>query len=186
MNQKILAFNQSQLKKNPPLVQPGDTVKVYQKIIEGNKERIQVFEGVVLKVNHGYGLPGSFTVRKIATAGVAVERTFPIHSPTIVKVERLKSAKVRRARLYYLRQNRGGSIKLKHELRSPHVWEEPEAEQALEKIHEEQEAEAKQKELEKQKVEEELEKKFVAAKGVIKKQSAKESSGNDAPGSKNS
>lgn len=167
MNQKILAFNQSQLKKNPPLVRPGDTVKVYQKILDGSKERIQVFEGVILKVSHGYGLQGSFTVRKIAVGGIGVERTFPIHSPTVVKVERLKSAKIRRARLFYLRHGRGAAMKLKGNVRAPVIWEEPEAEQELEKIHGEQEAEAKQKEHEKKKIEAELEKKFVAAKGVI-------------------
>lgn len=165
MNQKILAFNQTYLKKNPPLVQPGDTVRVHQRIVEGVKERIQIFEGLVIAQKHGVGWPGSFTVRKIGLAGVGVERTFLIHSPSVVKVERIKSTRVRRAKLYYLRDRPRTGLRLKREQAAKVVWEEPEAEKELEKIHQEQEVAAEQKELEKKQEEEELEKKFEAVKG---------------------
>ena len=84
----------------PPLL-PGDTVKVSTKIIEGEKERIQIFQGVVIKVQHG-GISANFTVRRV-TYGVGVERTFPVRSPLVEKVEVVRHGKVRRAKLYYLR-----------------------------------------------------------------------------------
>ncbi len=84
----------------PPLA-PGDTVKVGIKIVEGEKERTQVFQGVVIKVRHG-GMGANFTVRRVAH-GVGVERTFPLYSPRLEKVEVVRHGKVRRARLYYLR-----------------------------------------------------------------------------------
>lgn len=94
--------NQSQLKAKIADVRVGETVKVHYKIREGNKERIQIFEGVVTATKSGKSLQGSFTVRKIAS-GVGVERTFPLHSPWLVKIERVKSGKVRRAKLNYIR-----------------------------------------------------------------------------------
>lgn len=111
-------------KKNPPAVQAGDTVRVHQKIKEGDKERIQVFEGLVIAVKHGQSLDGSFTVRKIATGGVGVERTYPIHSPNVVKVERVKTAEVARAKLYYMRNRLGKAARFKNEYRNPMVWTE--------------------------------------------------------------
>jgi len=92
-----------EVKPNPniPALAPGDTVKVSAKIIEGEKERTQLFQGVVIKVRHG-GASASFTVRRVAY-GVGVERTFPVHSPLVEKVEVVRHGKVRRARLYYLR-----------------------------------------------------------------------------------
>ncbi len=104
------AINEKQLKKVPDL-KPGDTVRVHAKIIEGNKERIQVFEGVVLRVKGG-GLKQSFTVRKLSY-GIGVERTFLINSPKIAKIEIKKRAGVRRAYLTYLRGLRGKAAKLK-------------------------------------------------------------------------
>jgi large subunit ribosomal protein L19 len=86
---------------NIPTLAPGDTVKVSAKIIEGEKERIQVFQGVVIKIRHG-GVGASFTVRRVAY-GVGVERTFPLFSPLIEKVEVVRHGKVRRAKLFYLR-----------------------------------------------------------------------------------
>lgn len=163
-----MAFSQKHLKKNIPDLSAGDTVKVYQKILESGKERIQIFEGVVIALNKGKGIAGSFTVRKIAIGNIGVERTYPLHTPTIVKVERLKSASVRRAKLYYLRDLEGKAARLK-EKTDKMMWEEPEAEQELEKIHVKQAKEAAEKELEKQKEEQELDKKFEQAKahGVI-------------------
>jgi large subunit ribosomal protein L19 len=92
-----------EVKVNPkiPSIAPGDTVKVRQKVVEGEKSRIQVFQGVVIKVRHG-GAGASFTVRRV-TYGVGVERTFPIYSPMIEGVEVVRHGKVRRAKLYYLR-----------------------------------------------------------------------------------
>ena len=92
-----------EVKPNPniPPLSPGDTVKVSVKVVEGGRERIQVFQGVVIKVKNG-GAGANFTVRKVAY-GVGVERTFPLHAPLIDKVEVVRHGKVRRARLYYLR-----------------------------------------------------------------------------------
>jgi large subunit ribosomal protein L19 len=111
-------------KKNPPAVKPGDTVRVHQKIKEGDKERIQVFEGLVIATKHGNGLDGSFTVRKIAVGGIGVERTYPVHSPNVVKVERIKNAAVSRAKLYYMRDRKGKAARFKGEVRSFMTWAE--------------------------------------------------------------
>ena len=105
-----------QIKKNLPDIRVGDTVKVHVRIVEGEKERIQVIEGVVIRIPHG-GNRRTITVRKISF-GVGVERIFPVHSPRVEKIEVLKHAKVRQARLYYLRELRGKAARLK-ELRKP-------------------------------------------------------------------
>lgn len=111
-------------KKNPPQVKPGDTVRVHQRIKEGEKERVQIFEGLVISTKHGKGLDGSFTVRKIAVGSIGVERTYPVHSPNVVKVERIKSAEVSRAKLYYMRERAGKSARFKNETRTYAVWDE--------------------------------------------------------------
>ncbi|MBS3969344.1 MAG: 50S ribosomal protein L19 [Clostridia bacterium] len=100
-----------QLKKDLPGFNVGDTVRVHVKVVEGTRERIQVFEGIVLK-RQGTGLRETFTVRRISY-GVAVERTFPLHSPKIEKIEVIRKGKVRRAKLYYLRDRIGKSAKIK-------------------------------------------------------------------------
>lgn len=99
---KLQVFVQQQTKKNMPPLRSGDTIRVYEKIKEKEGERVQVFEGVVMAVRHGRGLNGTFKVRKIS-GGVGVEKTYPLHSPTIQKIEVVKHDKVRRAKLYYLR-----------------------------------------------------------------------------------
>jgi large subunit ribosomal protein L19 len=125
-NEIAAALLQTYGKKNAPDVQPGETVRVHQKIKEGEKERVQVYEGLVIAVKHGRGLDGTFTVRKIAAGGIGVERTFPLHSPNIVKVERTKAAQVSRAKLYYMRGRLGKAARFKHEDRdAKFVWEEP-------------------------------------------------------------
>ena len=101
----------SQLKTDIPTFKAGDTVKVHVKIIEGSRERIQIFEGVVIKRQHG-GIQETFSVRKISN-NVGVERIFPLHSPKIEKIEVLRRGKVRRARLYYLRALRGKAARIK-------------------------------------------------------------------------
>lgn len=105
------------LQANPkiPALQPGDTVRVHQRIIEGDRERIQVFQGVVIRLRKG-GANSSFTVRRIASNNVGVERTYLLHSPRIDKVEVLRHAKVRRAQLYYFRKLQGKSARLKERI----------------------------------------------------------------------
>jgi len=107
----VQAITQEQLRKDLPTFRPGDTLKVYVKVIEGTRERIQLFEGVVIK-RRGGGISETFTVRKISY-GVGVERTFPLHSPKIDKIEVARRGKVRRAKLYYLRSLRGKAARIK-------------------------------------------------------------------------
>ena len=102
---------QSQLRDDVPDFAPGDTVKVHVKVIEGNRQRTQVFEGVVIR-RQGAGIHESYTVRKLSF-GVGVERTFPIHSPIVEKIERVSRGDVRRAKLYYLRDRIGKAAKVK-------------------------------------------------------------------------
>ena len=99
-----------------PAMKAGDTVKVHVKVREGDKERIQVFEGVVIGLHRG-GTRASFTVRKVSF-GQGVERIFPLHSPTIAKVEVMRSSKVRRAKLYYLRDLKGKAARMKDTAKS--------------------------------------------------------------------
>lgn len=98
-------------KEDIPQFKSGDTVKVHVKVVEGNRERIQVFEGIVIR-RRGGGLGETFTVRRVSY-GVGVERTFPLHSPKIEKIEVLRRGRVRRARLYYLRKLRGKAARIK-------------------------------------------------------------------------
>ena len=105
------AVVQDYLKTDVPEFGVGDTVKVHVKIKEGNRERIQIFEGFVLKRQNG-GIGETFTVRRIAS-GVGVEKTFPIHSPLVEKIEVVRRGKVRRARLHYMRQRTGKSANIK-------------------------------------------------------------------------
>src|SRR5205814_3761864 len=99
------------LRDDLPEFRPGDTVKVHVRVVEGNRERIQVFQGVVIR-RQGGGLRETFTVRKISF-GVGVERTFPVHSPSIGKLEVVQKGKVRRAKLYYLRELRGKRARIR-------------------------------------------------------------------------
>ena len=107
----IKAIEQENLNPNAPVFSVGDTVKFFFKVIEGNKERIQAYEGIVIARKHG-GLRETFTVRRISS-GIGVERTFPVHSPKIDKVEVLRRGRVRRAKLYYLRKRTGKAAKIK-------------------------------------------------------------------------
>lgn len=127
MNEKLAAFEKTQVKKTTPDIRPGDTVRVHQKITEGEKERIQIFEGVVLAHKHGTGPTATITVRRVSK-GYGVERTFPLHSPMIEKIEVVNRAKVRRAKLYYLRNAKGRKARLKAEAVGL-VFEEPKEEQ---------------------------------------------------------
>ena len=113
MNLVELIEKENQTKEITPF-KVGDTVKVYFKIVEGNKERIQVFEGLVIARKNG-GIRETFTVRKISF-GVGVERTFPVYSPRIDKIEVVREGKVRRAKLYYLRNRVGKAAKVKEDI----------------------------------------------------------------------
>ena len=107
----IQAFTNEQLKKEVPQFNVGDTVRVHNKIVEGTRERIQLFEGTVIAKKNG-GISETFTVRRISY-GVGVEKTFPLHSPRVEKVEVVRTGKVRRAKLYYLRDRVGKAAKVK-------------------------------------------------------------------------
>lgn len=115
MNEIIKNIEAAQLKAEAPAFNVGDTVKVYGKIKEGNRERIQIFEGTVLK-RQGGSTRETFTVRK-SSNGVGVEKTWPIHSPHVVKVEVIRQGKVRRAKLNYLRDRVGKAAKVKERVR---------------------------------------------------------------------
>jgi large subunit ribosomal protein L19 len=107
----IQAVEEKHLRKGLPPFVPGDTVKVQVKVVEGDKERLQAFEGICIR-RRGGGLSATFTVRKV-TYGVGVERTFPVHSPSIDRIEVLRHGQVRRAKLYYLRKLRGKAARIK-------------------------------------------------------------------------
>ena len=111
MSNIIAEITKSQLRSDLPTFRPGDTVKVHVKVVEGTRERIQVYEGVVIK-RRGGGISETFTVRKISY-GVGVERTFPVHTPKIASLTVTRRGKVRRAKLYYLRNLRGKAARIK-------------------------------------------------------------------------
>ena len=111
MQKLIEEITKEQLKTDLPTFRPGDTVRVHVNIVEGTRERVQVFEGVVIK-RRGGGISETFTVRKISY-GVGVEHTFPLHTPKIAKIEVMRRGKVRRAKLYYLRELRGKAARIK-------------------------------------------------------------------------
>jgi large subunit ribosomal protein L19 len=103
--------DRSSLRDDVPAFAPGDTVKVHVRVVEGNRERIQVFQGAVIR-RQGSGVRETFTVRKVSF-GVGVERTFPVHSPILARIEVLTQGDVRRAKLYYLRERSGKAAKIK-------------------------------------------------------------------------
>ncbi|MCX7839287.1 MAG: 50S ribosomal protein L19 [Anaerolineae bacterium] len=112
---------------NIPQLRPGDRVKVHIRIIEGDRERIQVFQGTVMRLRKGKGANASFTVRRIASHGIGVERTFSVHSPRIEKVEVAGHTHVRRAQLYYLRGRQGKAARLREKrIATPDQTPEPE------------------------------------------------------------
>ena len=110
----VASVEQQQLKGEDelPQLRPGDLVRVHTRIFEGGRDRVQIFQGTVMRLRKG-GANANFTVRRIAAHGVGVERTFPLHSPRIVKIEVLRHSYVRRAQLYYLRDRKGKAARLK-------------------------------------------------------------------------
>ena len=109
----IKLIEQKEIKGNPPVFRVGDSVKVHVRVKEGEKDRIQVFQGMVIAMKGG-GTGGTFTVRKISD-GVGVERIFPVHSPIISKVDVVRHGRVRRAKLYYLRSRKGKAARIEEE-----------------------------------------------------------------------
>jgi len=110
----IKDLTKDQLRTDLPELEVGSTVKVHVKVKEGNRERIQIFEGTIIKIQHG-GIQKTFTVRRLSY-GIGVERTFPVNSPKIAKIEVVRKGRVRRARLYYLRDRVGKAAKVKERL----------------------------------------------------------------------
>ena len=110
----VEAFTNEQLKQELPVIRIGDTIRVHNRIKEGNRERIQMFEGTVI-AKHGGGISETFTVRRVSY-GVGVEKTFPVHSPNVEKVDIIRVGKIRRAKLFYLRDRMGKSAKVKEQI----------------------------------------------------------------------
>lgn len=108
----VTAIEQTHIRTDVPGLRPGDTVRVVQKIKEGDKERLSAFDGLVIARKHGEGPSGTFTVRKVVD-GIGVERVFPLHSPMIAKIEILRRSKIRRAKLYYIREKAAREIRRK-------------------------------------------------------------------------
>lgn len=138
MSQAILDHvGSASIKKQVPVLKAGYTVRVHQRITEGSKERVQIFEGLVIKVGSGSGINKTFTVRKIVD-GVGVEKLFPFYAPSIEKIEIIKSGKVRRSKLYYMRDRTGKSARLRDqkvgEVPMMGAAPEPEVEEVEEKV----------------------------------------------------
>lgn len=113
MSQEILDHvAKDSMQKKVPVFKPGNTVRVHQKISEGGKDRIQIFEGLVIKISSGSGVNKTFTVRKVVD-GVGVEKIFPLYSPNVKQIDIVKGGKVRRAKLYYMRERTGKSARLR-------------------------------------------------------------------------
>lgn len=115
MNPLIAEITKEQLRDDIPEFRAGDTVRVHARIVEGSRERIQLFEGVVIS-RKGQGLSEMYTVRKISS-GVGVERTFPVHSPRVAKIEVIREGRVRRAKLFYLRNRTGKATRIRERIR---------------------------------------------------------------------
>ena len=110
----IKAFTNEQLKENAPVIRIGDTVRIHNKIVEGTRERSQMFDGTII-AKHGGGISETFTVRRISY-GVGVETNFPVHTPNVVQLDIIRSGKVRRAKLYYIRNIVGKASKFKEQI----------------------------------------------------------------------
>ncbi|MBN1249360.1 MAG: 50S ribosomal protein L19 [Anaerolineae bacterium] len=109
----VESLERQMVRPDAPEISVGDTVRLHIRIVEGERERVQPFQGIVIRMRKGTGINGTLTVRRIASHGIGVERTFLINSPRIERVEVLRHAKVRRAQLYYLRDRRGRAARLK-------------------------------------------------------------------------
>lgn len=153
----VKEFEKTQEKRTIPDIRPGDIVEVHEKIIEGNKERVQVFKGTIIAIRNGQGINGTFTVRRVAS-GVGVEKIFPFHLPSLVKLKVNKRTKVRRAKLFYLRRLQQKAARLQEKKLSDQEKEnleyrqaEPEEAKAEEKSSSEKSAKAESQTEEKKK-----------------------------------
>lgn len=164
---KIEDLTKTYLKKNVPDIRVGDTIRVSFKITEGAKTRIQAFEGLVIATKHGKGLDGSVKIRRVS-GGIGVERTFPLHSPLIVKFEKIKSYSPRQAKLYFVRDLVGKKRQKVTEKKEYAMWEEAMGEEELAKIEAEKAAAAEAKAKQKAEEEKALEEKFQAAAAAHK------------------
>lgn len=135
MQKKVIEFNKEQRNKKMPEFKAGDVVKVHRKIKEGDKERVQVFEGIIIAVKGGQSSSPTITVRKVSN-GIGVELIMPIFSPSIEKIEMVKSAKIRRAKLYYLRGLTAKKSRMKYSELTPFVAEEKKEETLAEEVAE--------------------------------------------------
>jgi large subunit ribosomal protein L19 len=178
-DQIIKSISQAQLKTDLPVLKTGQTVRVHQKVKEGEKERIQIFEGVVLGINGGTGINATLRVRKVSE-GIGVERIFPIHSPLVEKIEIVKTSRVRQSKLYYIRDKQ---VKMKEDkerhqkhLNRVKLREDELAKEAAAKAKAEVEAKAKS-----EKAVPEEETKSVEKKSEDKKESGSEKKKIDAP-----
>lgn len=131
MSRAILDHVTASSLRKVPAIKPGASVKVYQKITEGEKQRVQMFQGLVISVSAGHKIDKTFTVRKVVE-GVGVEKIFPFHSPTIEKIEVVKQGKVRRAKLYYMRDLQGKSTRLRETTLAASILEDVKEEKAVE------------------------------------------------------
>lgn len=154
-------------KKNIPDIRVGDTIRVSFKITESGKTRVQPFEGLVIAMKHGKGLDGSVKVRRVS-GGFGVERTFPLHSPLIVKFEKIKSYSPRRAKLYFVRDLVGKKRQKVSEKKEYAMWEEAMGEEELAQVEEEKAKAAEEKAKIKEEKEKELEEKFEKAAAAHK------------------
>ena len=145
MNMQLVKNVGKKFMKKVPVIKPGSTVKVHQRIKEGNKERVQIFEGLVIAINSGSGPDKTFTVRKIVD-GVGVEKIFPLYSKNITKIKVTKSSDIRRSKLYYMRKRSGKSARLKEK----HLTESEVKMEEIEGIGEEVVAEEKEEKAEKE------------------------------------
>lgn len=145
MQKKLIEFNKAQRERKLPEFQAGDVVKVYRKIKEGDKERIQLFEGIIIAVKGGQSSSPMITVRKVS-GGIGVELILPIHSPEIERIELVKRAKVRRAKLYYLRGLTAKNSRMKYKEFTAFVAEEKEAPVEVAEAKEEVKAEDEKEE----------------------------------------
>lgn len=157
-------FKSKYAKKQAPVLRSGDVVRIHEKIKEGKKERIQIFEGIVIANKNGKGLDGTFTVRKISL-GIGVEKTFPLHSPKIIKIEISKKIRSKKSKLYYLRDLTQKQIQRKSELAEYVSWEDTSAKEEEEELRKIKEEEAKKKEDAKKKEQADLDKKFAQSRG---------------------
>lgn len=167
------------IKKSIPSLQSGDVVRIHEKIKEGKKERIQVFEGMIIAIRGGKSLNATFSVRKISF-GIGVEKIFPLHSPKIIKIEIIRKIRSRKSKLYYLRNLTQKQIQKRSELAKYVSWEDERAKQEEEELKKEKEAEAKKKKEAKKQEEKELDKKFAETRGEsIKEKKASADKDND-------